>query len=145
MRPAPAAALVTGLILAVPPVCHPAGDGTALAYSAESGDLLRLLEGHSGPVHACVVTRKGRFAVTVSEDAGVRVWDLAARLAQPRGYHEGRVYCVTGAPAGSVLATCGEDCDARLWDARSGTFKVRLGAGRGCGGACEDRGEGVVH
>lgn len=36
------------------------GDGTALAYSAESGDLLCLLEGHSGPVLDAVVTRKGR-------------------------------------------------------------------------------------
>ena len=37
-----------------------AGDGTALAYSLESGDMLCLLEGHSAAVLDAVVTRKGR-------------------------------------------------------------------------------------
>ena len=156
----------------------PAGDGTAMAYSLEGGDLLCLLEGHSGAVLDAVVTRKGRcglqlarrpplllledapaprrsvaccppffalpprpppapatpcpflhrrFAVTVSDDATVRVWDFAARLVQPPSYHDGRVYCMAGSGAASVLATCGEDCDARLWDTERGTFRVRAG------------------
>ena len=104
-----------------------AGDGTALAFSLESGDLLCPLEGHSAAVHSAVVTRKGRFAVTVSEDSTVRVWDFAARLVQPPSYHTGRVYCVAGSSAGRVVATCGEDCDARLWDAERGTFRVSGG------------------
>lgn len=108
-----------------------AGDGTTMAYSLESGDLLCLLEGHSGAVTGAVVTRKGRFAVTVSEDASVRVWDFAARLVQPPSYHDGKVYCVGGSSEGRVLATCGEDADARLWDAERGTFRVGV---RGLGG-----------
>ncbi|KAI3425286.1 hypothetical protein D9Q98_009053 [Chlorella vulgaris] len=102
------------------------GDGTALAYNLENGDMLCSLEGHSGPVHAAVVTRKGRFAVTVSEDSSVRVWDFAARMVQPPSYHEGKVYTVAGSSARHVLVTCGEDCDARLWDVERGTFRGLL-------------------
>ena len=40
----------------------PTGDGTALAYSLESGDLLCQMEGHSAAVRGAIITRKGRCA-----------------------------------------------------------------------------------
>lgn len=54
-----------------------AGDGTAIAYSLETGDMLCLLEGHSGPVQASVVTRKGRQAWASKPSSmwgAIRVW-----------------------------------------------------------------------
>lgn len=35
-------------------------DGTAIAFSLDTGDVIRVLEGHSSSVHGVVVTRKGR-------------------------------------------------------------------------------------
>ena len=37
-------------------------DGTAIAYSLDTGDVIRVLEGHSSGLNGVAVTRKGRWA-----------------------------------------------------------------------------------
>eukprot|EP00887_Chlorella_sp_A99_P002946 scaffold24.g2946.t1 len=103
-----------------------AGDGTASAFALEpAGEALCVLEGHSGPALGAAVTRKGRFAVTVSEDGSVRVWDFAARhLPRPR-WHDGRVHCLA-LRSGVAVASAGEDRAARLWSAATGEFRGLL-------------------
>jgi len=55
-----------------------AGERTLEVWEAESGDELRALEGHTDKVNDCAVSPDGRFAVSVSDDWTLRVWDLAA-------------------------------------------------------------------
>ena len=102
------------------------GDGTTSAFALDPlGEALCTLEGHSAPVTDAVITRKGRFAVTVSEDASVRVWDFAARHLPPPRWHEGRVHCLA-ARSGVAVASAGDDRAARLWSAVTGEFVALL-------------------
>jgi len=51
-------------------------DETARVWDLETGECLRILEGHTGWVIAAALHADGRRAVTGSEDRTVRVWDL---------------------------------------------------------------------
>ena len=44
-----------------------------------AGALESLLEGHTDNVRSVVLTFRGRFAVTASDDCTARVWDLQVR------------------------------------------------------------------
>jgi WD40 repeat protein len=51
-------------------------DQTLLLWDLESGQTIRTLEGHRGPVNAVAVTPDGRRAVSGSDDQSLRLWDL---------------------------------------------------------------------
>lgn len=101
------------------------GDGTAIAWNLDTGEVVRILEGHSASILAAAVTRKGRFAVTGSEDGTVRVWDFTASSSHTPRWHEGRIRAITGRD-GKVVATAGDDCEARVWDAAAGEYRGLL-------------------
>lgn len=101
------------------------GDGTAIAWNLDTGEVVRILEGHSASILAAAVTRKGRFAVTGSEDGTVRVWDFCASSSHTPRWHEGRIRAITGRD-GKVVATAGDDCEARVWDASAGEYRGLL-------------------
>jgi WD40 repeat protein len=86
--------------------------------AGESPVLLRVLEGHGGPVNAVGLTGDGR-AVSASDDATLRVWDLASgrELALLVG-HDGPVNAV--ALAGGRAVSASDDATLRVWDLASG-------------------------
>lgn len=81
------------------------GDGTAIAYSLE-GEVVQVLEGHSGAVLSVALTRKGRFAVTGGEDGTARVFDFTTPATPTPKWHEGRIHCLA-ARDGMAVATTG--------------------------------------
>lgn len=66
-----------------------------------------------------------------SDDASVRVWDIASatcvRLLARNG-HSAAVTCLDIAPAGVTLASGGEDRQLLLWDLPSGQLRRRIAA-----------------
>lgn len=82
------------------------GDGTAIAYSLDGGEVMQVLEGHSGAVLSVALTRKGRFAVTGGEDCTARVFDFTTPATPTPKWHEGRIHCLA-AREGVAVATTG--------------------------------------
>ena len=53
-------------------------DGTARAFEMERGSCLRVLAGHTAPIHGLAMDPWARFVVTASADGTARVWDLSS-------------------------------------------------------------------
>ncbi|RME33147.1 MAG: serine/threonine protein kinase, partial [Thermoflexia bacterium] len=92
---------------------------------AETGRLLRSLEGHTGPVYAVAVSPDGRFIVSGSWDHTVRVWEAeTGNLLRSLEGHTDRVTAVAVSPDGLTLLSASDDRTLRAWDLESGRSRL---------------------
>jgi WD40 repeat protein len=90
---------------------------TLRLWELESGQMIRLLEGHSGAVNAVAVTPDGLQAVSASDDNTLRLWDLES--GQTLRTLKGHTECVTAVaitPDGRRAVSGSDDQTLRLWD-----------------------------
>ena len=80
-----------------------------------------VLAGHVGAVQSIATSPDGRCLASSSDDASVRLWDLASgeELLCLRG-HAGSVLCVTFSADGKKIVSAGTDGTIRLWEVESG-------------------------
>lgn len=98
------------------------GVAPALVYQAPPVSLPEIvtLEGHGNFVQALAFTPDGAQLVTGSEDATMRVWDLATRACvQTLTAHAAAVNCVCFTPDGAQLASASDDSTIKVWNART--------------------------
>lgn len=87
-------------------------------YDVASGDELRELEGHDGPVHAVAFTSDGKRLVSGGQDRTMRLWDVATgKQLRHVGGHYGPVLAVAAAADDALLVSGGGDATALLWKA----------------------------
>ena len=86
--------------------------------------LLQTLNGHLDVVRSIAFTPDGRFAVSGSEDATVKVWDLAAGVPVLTMYgHEAGVQIVAVSPDKPIAYSASDDGTIRLWDIDTGDVR----------------------
>ena len=108
-------------------------DGAVLLRDPAKAELLRTLEGHTGPVMSLSYRPDGKRLASASHDGTVRVWDLATEevVARFEGHGE-PVVCVAYSPDGRRLASWGLDTHIRVWDAATGQEQLRLARNLHC-------------
>ena len=85
-------------------------------WDLETGQQLRLLEGHKGGVNAATISADGRWGLTGSDDLTVRLWELseAKQVACLEG-HTQQVTTVALSPDGRFALSGGYDNTVRIW------------------------------
>jgi len=100
------------------------------------------LRGHNGCVNALSFDSSGRYVVTGSDDATVKLWDLSKikdlrpgicramfptykDIATFKG-HVTNVFCTNFAPSGRFIASSGNDGNVRLFDVETNTCVFRF-------------------
>lgn len=98
-----------------------AADGTAKVWSASSGEVRLVLEGHTGDVNSVAVDAPSQLAVTGATDRTVVIWNLRDGSCQSRLVgHIGTVWRVALSPGSRMVASGSGDNTVRLWDQASG-------------------------
>ncbi|MFZ2955633.1 MAG: HEAT repeat domain-containing protein [Candidatus Ozemobacteraceae bacterium] len=99
----------------------PAREGDSPIPDSEGASPLSLLEGHQGPVRCVAFSPDGHFLASGSEDAVVRIWNLASGATiHILAKHKGAVNSVAFAPTGNFLVSGSADHTIRIWNMVSG-------------------------
>ncbi len=87
-------------------------------WSLSTGQLIRVLKGHSDMVRSLAFSRDGRRLVSSSQDQTIRVWDTSSglELLALRG-HFGWVRSVALSNDGLKIASASDDGRVLIWDA----------------------------
>lgn len=102
------------------------GDRNCMVWNAATGACDSVLEGHSGAVTSVALTHKGRFAISTSDDATARVWDLQSVGHAEASCHTGRVKALRVVPGSLRVVSVSDDGVAKVWDPVSGLCTQEL-------------------
>ncbi|MCS6911719.1 MAG: Uma2 family endonuclease [Myxococcota bacterium] len=97
-------------------LCAAAAGGTLVyIFHAWSGELLSVLDGHSGPVRTLALSPDGRLCASGSQDATVRLTEVhTGNLVQVLRGHQDGVTTLSFSPDGRLLATGSADQTVRI-------------------------------
>lgn len=98
------------------------GDGKIRFLDAATGEVQRILTGHSNVIYKTVFSPDERLLGSSSRDRTVRIWDVASgRELYKLGGFRCSVKAVAFSPDGKLLAASGNDGMLKLWAVKTGT------------------------
>ncbi|MGK0188154.1 MAG: WD40 repeat protein [Verrucomicrobiales bacterium] len=106
-----------------------ADDGSIRIWDLDSGNQLKLLQGHSSSVTSIDISLDGKLLASGGRDRTVLLWDLESgnRLATYSA-HANAVSSVRFHPEGRILASGDQSGMLRFWDLRSGLLSNSMSA-----------------
>src|SRR5690606_5471196 len=102
-------------------------DQTIKIWDAATGEELKILQGHTGPVLALAASPDNRFLASGAGDNTLRIWD--APQPEPLHVFEGHTQAVRAVAVsldGQRYLTAGDDSLARIWRVEDGKLMVAL-------------------
>ncbi len=111
-------ASVSGSSLTVPQTASKPGE--LFLWTTSTGELVRKLTGHTGPLTGVSFHPKGNLIATSSWDRTIRLWDArTGDLRQSLAGHRDWVHHVAFSAEGERIATGGADGAIKIWDTAS--------------------------
>lgn len=99
-------------------------DGLVQVWSAVTGALERVLEGHTSSIISICFSPNGERVVTGSYDHTVRVWAVVSGAPDMvLTGHTKSVLSVAFSPDGRRIASGSDDCSVRIWSAMTGALE----------------------
>jgi WD40 repeat protein len=112
-------------------------DHQAHLQTTESGETVRVFDGHTDTVAACAFSPGGGLAATAGYDASVILWDVETGDARAvLTGHTDLVHDCAFDPDGTLLATVGQDETVHLWTVATGAVQQVLTGHDGAIAAC---------
>ncbi|KAG8944684.1 hypothetical protein FRC03_001957 [Tulasnella sp. 419] len=103
-------------------------DGTVAIWDAQTGNLLRKIEGHINRVRSVALSPDGIQIASGSSDRTVAIWDAqTGSLFRKLDGHRGGVNSVAFSPDGAQIASGSSDRTVAIWDVQTGNLLRRLG------------------
>ncbi|KAI9822039.1 MAG: hypothetical protein M1832_003211 [Thelocarpon impressellum] len=94
-------------------------DTTVCVWDRQTGELLRQMSGHIGPVNA--IQMRGNLVVSTSGDALIKLWNLdSGRCVREFAGHTRGLACVQFSEDSRLIVSGGNDHVIRVWDANTG-------------------------
>jgi WD40 repeat protein/predicted Ser/Thr protein kinase len=98
-----------------------------LARDAATRGLARILSGHTADVELIALTPDGTHVITGSDDATLRIWNLATEESRELRGHVGPIEAIEVSPDGAYVASAGTDGSVWLWEIASATGRKLTG------------------
>ncbi|MBE9159891.1 pentapeptide repeat-containing protein [Nodosilinea sp. LEGE 06152] len=96
-------------------------DRTIRVWDVQTGECLRVLQGHIGAVFSLAFDPSDQFLASGSHDQTIRVWDMqTGECLKVLQGHTGAIWTVAICSNGRFLASGGDDQTIRLWDLQTG-------------------------
>jgi WD40 repeat protein len=98
------------------------GDGKIRFLDAATGEVQRILTGHTNVIYKAVFSPDEKLLASSSRDRTARIWDVASgREVLKLGGFRCPVKAVAFSPDGKLIAAAGNDGMLKLWDLKTGT------------------------
>ncbi len=98
------------------------GDGKIRFLDAATGEVQRILTGHTNVIYKAVFSPDEKLLASSSRDRTARIWDVASgRELHKLGGFRCAVKAVAFSPNGKIIAASGNDGMLKLWDVKTGT------------------------
>ncbi|MBL6996262.1 WD40 repeat domain-containing protein, partial [Desulfobacula sp.] len=89
-------------------------DSKARIWTTE-GKLVKILNGHSGPINGIAFNPNGKSFVTISEDSTAKIWGRDGHLINTSIGHSAPVNDISFSSDGETFVTVSEDSTAKIW------------------------------
>ncbi|MBN2348200.1 MAG: WD40 repeat domain-containing protein [Bacteroidales bacterium] len=94
---------------------------TVKMWDVQSGDVIRIFEGHEKSALAVALSNNGLLAASGSLDQSVRIWNTkTGELTQLLERHSDNIYSLAFHPSDTLLASASRDNTIRLWNVNTG-------------------------
>lgn len=101
--------------------------GTPILWNTTTGQIHKVLQGHTSEVAWGVFSPSGQRVVTASQDATVRVWDtVSGQLLHTLSGHSRTVYAARVTPDDKRIISVGNEGEVRVWSLLNGTLLQRF-------------------
>jgi WD40 repeat protein/tRNA A-37 threonylcarbamoyl transferase component Bud32 len=98
-----------------------------IAADAQARGFAVVLRGHTQTVDDVLFSPDGRYLLTTSDDATIRLWDMKHGGSRILTGHTDEVWRLTFSPDGRTFATASKDRTTRIWNLETGESRAFAG------------------